>query len=109
MYRLFVPALAEAPNKNGGTASAGTKNGIRRYIKGLFTLRKKNNRSEMNRIMRILGIYKFECASITNMEIQVHPSPFTVHFSPFTIHLSPFTLHCSPFTVHYLISFSLSL
>ena len=79
MYRLFVPALAEAPNKNGGTASAGTKNGVRRYIKGLFTLRKKNNRSEMNRIMRILGIYKFECASINDMNIQVFLSLFTIH------------------------------
>jgi hypothetical protein len=79
LYRLFVPALAEAPNKNGGTASAGTKNGVRRYIKGLFTLRKKNNRSEMNRIMRILGIYKFECASINDMNIQVFLSLFTIH------------------------------
>ncbi len=27
MAGIFVPALAVAPNKNGGTASAGTKNG----------------------------------------------------------------------------------
>ena len=34
---LFVPALAVAPNKNGGTASAGTKSGVLRLHKLLQT------------------------------------------------------------------------
>ncbi len=34
---LHVPALAVAPNKNGGTASAGTKSGVLRLHKLLQT------------------------------------------------------------------------
>ena len=65
----------------------------------------------MNRILGIKRIYKLECVSINDMNIQVFL--FTLHFSPFILHRSLFTLHRSLFTIHRspsilnLISFSL--
>jgi len=44
------------------------------------------NRSGMNRIIGILGIYKLECASINDMNIKVILSPFTFHRLLFTVH-----------------------
>jgi len=66
----------------GGCCSAVFGTGGRRSA--VLFWKRRFNRSGMNRIKRILGIYKLECASINDMNIQVFllilsSSFFTIH------------------------------
>ncbi len=50
---------------------------------------------QKSRIIGIKGIYKLECASITDMNIQVFLLILSSFFSLFTVNCSPFILHRS--------------